>query len=100
MYALPPCQALVYRLDAKSHSVPRPEELGMELHFEERPDISILNDFRATQVSYAVTGALVAGQKYANPAMVPDPELIATANRILERWFRDYQRSRSSIGRT
>jgi len=96
---LPPYQALVHRFDAKCQSAPRPEELDAELHFEERPDISILNDFQATQVSYAITGTLVAGQSHANPA-VSNPALITVANRFLERWFRDYQRSRSSIGRT
>jgi hypothetical protein len=100
MYALPPCQAVVFRLEAKSNSVPGPDESAIELHYEEPPDISILNDFQATQVSYAVTGALVTGQRYARGVITSDPELIAAANRVLARWFRNYQRSRSFMGRT
>jgi hypothetical protein len=92
MYALPPCPIVIYQLDAECRSVPGPDESGMELHFEGPPDISILNDFQATQVSYAVTGALAAGQRYPRGVMTPDPELIAVANQVLGRWFRNYQR--------
>ena len=62
MYALPPRPTAIYRFDAECRPVPGPDESAMELHFEEPPDISILNDFQATQVSLrAVTGALVTG---------------------------------------
>ena len=73
---------------------------AIELHFEKPPDISILNDFQATQVNYAVTGALIVGQRYTRGVITPDPELIAVANQALERWFKNYQRSRSFMGRT
>jgi len=99
MFALPPCPTVVYRLDAEFRPVPGCEEAAIELHFEEPPDISILNDFQATQVNYAVTGALVAGQRHTRGVMTPDPELIAVANQVLARWFKNYQRSRAFMGR-
>jgi hypothetical protein len=93
MYALPPCPPVVYRIDAKPNSTSQPEELTTELHFEKLPDISILNDIQATQVSYAVTGAIVPGRTYDKPVLPSDQELIAAANRSLQRWFRNYQRN-------
>src|SRR6185437_15664425 len=94
MHSLPPCPPAIYRLDTASPARSYPDDQEEDRHLEERPDTSILEDFRATQVSFAVTGALVSGHPAMNLSPRSDPWLIEVANRCLYEWWIKYQKSR------
>ncbi|HEY5328301.1 MAG TPA: hypothetical protein VIJ79_00310 [Acidobacteriaceae bacterium] len=101
MPLLPPRPQFIPVTYAESRSIPDPrkptdEPHLEESHFEEPPDLRPLDEIQATWAPFAVTGTLIPGGIPASAAMLSDPELIAAANDVLERWFINYRRGADS----
>ena len=89
----PPVPPSVYVEQAPAQRVPGPGQPDVERHYEEPPDLSILEYMQMSQLAPAITGAIVPGNMGAE-FKACDPELIAIGNRALKRWFKRYQRER------
>jgi len=91
MPLMPPIPPSAYVEQAPAQRMPGPDHPGNEPHYEEPPDLSTLKHIQMSQRSLVITGDNVPGTM-GMKFKACDPELIATANRVLQRWFMKYQR--------